>query len=82
MVRGISEDGSTLIFRVKQSKKTGLITIYHTTWLYIPEDFNPQQHYCENLISKLHCCGAPVVHLEQQICVLSRENRTVLSLCL
>jgi hypothetical protein len=26
MVRGISEDGSALIFRVKQSKMTGLVT--------------------------------------------------------
>jgi len=51
MVRGISEDGSGLIFRVKQSKKTGMVTIYHTTWRYVPEDFNPQQHHCENLIS-------------------------------
>jgi hypothetical protein len=38
MIRCISEDGSDLIFRVKQSKKIGLVTIYHTTWLNIPED--------------------------------------------
>jgi len=51
MVGGISEDSSALIFRVKQSKKIGLVTIYHTTWLNIPEDLNPQQHHCENLTS-------------------------------
>jgi hypothetical protein len=51
MFRDISEDGSALIVRVKQFKKTGLLTVYHTTWLNIPEDFNPQQHHSEDLRS-------------------------------